>query len=320
MTARLLLIACVLVAPSLVSVSRAHAEQARRFLFRYSFTVDNVPKGKPIRIWFPKPQSDRWQKVSVRKIDSPLPLRVTKDSTGRDETFFAESLHAGAAPYRFSITYAIERRPESASGASAPLGNAARQQYLQAATLVPVSGPPAEIAAGSVPAGSGTMQKAYALYRYVLTHMRYDKSGSGWGRGDAIFACNAHRGNCTDFHSLFLSMIRSQQIPARFDIGFAQPKDGESGTVPGYHCWAEFWDDSRGWVPVDISEAWQQPDLRVHNFGTIDASRVEFSKGRDIELTPRQSAGPLNYLIYPYVEVSGKPWTDVEKSFSFTSQ
>ena len=29
--------------------------------------------------------------------------------------------------------------------------------------------------------------------------------------------------------------------------------------------------------------------------------------GRDLVLTPRQSGGPLNFLIYPYVEVDGKP-------------
>jgi len=49
--------------------------------------------------------------------------------------------------------------------------------------------------------------------------MRYDKSGTGWGHGDTLWACDSKRGNCTDFHSVFLSMARSQQIPSRFEIG-----------------------------------------------------------------------------------------------------
>ena len=41
-----------------------------------------------------------------------------------------------------------------------------------------------------------------------------------------------------------------------------------------------------------------------------------FSIGRDIPVTPSPAAGPLNFIIYPYVEVDGKPFTDYEKTFS----
>ncbi len=41
--------------------------------------------------------------------------------------------------------------------------------------------------------------------------------------------------------------------------------------------------------------------------------------GRDIELAPPQKGPPLNYFIYPYVEVAGKTWPDenLELSFSY---
>jgi hypothetical protein len=32
-----------------------------------------------------------------------------------------------------------------------------------------------------------------------------------------------------------------------------------------------------------------------------------FSSGRDIELVPKSESGPLNFFIYPHVEVDGKP-------------
>jgi transglutaminase-like putative cysteine protease len=320
MAARLVSNAGLIVALCLCSLVSARAQKAHGFTFRYSFTISSVPKGKSIRVWFPKPPSNHWQRVVVSSVSSSLPLRVTRDSTGRDQLFFAESHHAGAASYRFQVTYEVIRWPQSAASHSANLSEAERGAFLRPSRLVPVSGVPADIAAAAVRGESGTMQKASTLYRYVLTHMRYDKSGEGWGRGDAIFACNTHRGNCTDFHSLFLSMIRSQQIPGRFDIGFAVPEMPHSGPVAGYHCWAEFWDNDRGWLPVDISEAWQYPQLSARNFGSIDAGRIEFSTGRDVKLTPRQASGPLNYFVYPYVEVGGKPWADVENSFSFTNR
>jgi len=70
-------------------------------------------------------------------------------------------------------------------------------------------------------------------------------------------------------------------------------------------------------VPVDISEAWKDPQKHDYFFGTLDANRVQFSVGRDLTLQPKQDGGPLNYFIYPYVEVDGKPFEGIEKKFSY---
>lgn len=113
----------------------------------------------------------------------------------------------------------------------------------------------------------GAVAKAKAAYDYLFTNMRYDKTGSGWGRGDALWACDAKRGNCTDFHSPFIGMLRADGIPARFDIGFPLPETKDKGDIAGYHCWAEFYARKIGWIPVDISEAWkakQKEDYFLH--------------------------------------------------------
>jgi len=52
-------------------------------------------------------------------------------------------------------------------------------------------------------------------------------------------------------------------------------------------------------------------------FGSHDVNRVQFSIGRDITLAPRQAGAPLNYFIYPYVEVNGKKQDQVDTRFSF---
>jgi transglutaminase-like putative cysteine protease len=148
--------------------------------------------------------------------------------------------------------------------------------------------------------------------------MKYDKTGTGWGRGDVLYACDAHKGNCTDFHSLFISMVRSQDIPARFEIGFPLPADQHSTEIAGYHCWAEFFEPKHGWIPVDISEAWKHPEKKDYFFGAHDANRVQFSIGRDLELSPKQDGPPLNYFVYPYVELEGKEYPNVSNAFSFT--
>lgn len=102
-------------------------------------------------------------------------------------------------------------------------------------------------------------------------------------------------------------------------MGFSLPTSAGRGDVSGYHCWAWFKPGSGQWVPVDISEANKHPQKRGYYFGHLDADRIAFTTGRDILLEPRQDGPPLNYFIYPYVEVDGKPYLTekVMKKFSF---
>jgi transglutaminase-like putative cysteine protease len=192
-----------------------------------------------------------------------------------------------------------------------------REQDLQPDALVPITGTPADLAAKVAQDKPGPLDKARAIYEYVFTTMRYEKTGTGWGRGDVLYACDAKKGNCTDFHSLFIAMARSQGIPARFEIGFPLPAEKHSGEIAGYHCWSDFYVDGKGWIPVDISEAWKHPDKRDYFFGSHDANRVQFSMGRDLRLKPPQDSNPLNYFVYPYVEADGKEYPNVSLAFSF---
>jgi transglutaminase-like putative cysteine protease len=192
------------------------------------------------------------------------------------------------------------------------------ERFLQPDARVPIDGKPLELIRDKeLPAD--LMNKARALYDVVFGYMRYSKEGTGWGRGDVLWACDSKSGNCSDFHSLFISLARSQKIPAKFEIGFPLPEKHGEGEVAGYHCWAYFLPGDRGWVAVDISEASKNPKRRDYYFGNLDENRVAFSVGRDIELVPKPAGGPRNFLIYPYVEVDGKeyPAEKVERKFAF---
>jgi transglutaminase-like putative cysteine protease len=109
-------------------------------------------------------------------------------------------------------------------------------------------------------------------------------------------------------------------IPARFSIGFPVPAERGSGSIAGYHCWAEFYANGIGWIPIDASEAAKNPAMREYFFGAHDENRVEFTRGRDLRLTPRQAGDPLNYFIYPYAEADGKPVEELERAFSWKDQ
>jgi hypothetical protein len=296
------------------------AQNTRHFTFHYAFTVKNLSEGEKVRVWIPAAHSDAWQEVKIVSVQGDLPLKKTS-AGGGNGMFYAESSSARPEVH-FEVEYDVIRHERIALGQQAhvvpvSLSSTERERDLQPDALVPVTGLPAELAAKVTQGKTETLDKARAIYDYVFATMRYDKTGTGWGRGDVLYACDAKKGNCTDFHSLFIAMARSQGIPARFEIGFPLPADKHSGEIAGYHCWSDFYVEGKGWIPVDISEAWKHPEKRNYFFGSHDVNRVQFSMGRDLRLNPPQQGKPLNYFVYPYVEVDGQEYSNVSLAFSF---
>ena len=311
---------CVLL-PLLALTLSAFAQDSRHFTFHYAFTVKNLPAGKKVRVWIPAAQTDLYQEVKVVSAKGDLPLKKTRETKFRNEIYFAET-KAAQPELHFDIEYDVVRHERVALSTTphlitASLTQKEREQDLQPDTLVPVTGLPADLAVKVTEGKTQPLDKARAIYDYVFTTMKYDKTGTGWGHGDVLYACDAKKGNCTDFHSLFIAMARSQSIPARFEIGFPLPPDKHSAEIAGYHCWSDFYIEGKGWIPVDISEAWKHPERRDYFFGSHDVNRVQFSMGRDLRLTPAQDGKPLNYFVYPYVEVDGQEYPNVSLAFSF---
>lgn len=293
--------------------------KSRHFELNYSFSVRITDPGKPLDVWFPIAQSNEFQQVRIVSRSGDLPLREASEPEYGNKMFYAHTDKADRAEYRFTVKYDVVRLEHRAAIAvKAPASPKELARFLQPDKLVPITGKPAELAAEQVKPGMSDLEKGRAFYNYVFSTMKYDKSGTGWGKGDALWACDSRRGNCTDFHSVFISMARSQKIPARFEMGLSVPDDQSSGQIAGYHCWAEFYTRERGWFPVDISEAWKHQEKKDYFFGAHDVNRVQFSLGRDIELNPRQHGDRLNYLIFPYVELGGEPYPNIANAISFS--
>jgi transglutaminase-like putative cysteine protease len=300
---------------------------SRTFAFDYQVHVPPTNDANAeFLLWLPLPQQDEYQTIRDLHIES-----VVANSQGRESEYgnsyvlfhptsdqlkagFDASIHFVATRFEHKIPLdAISAKPAAFNASTPP----DLRRSLEPDKLVPLNGVIAELAKEHTAGDTTTLEKARHIYDYVLATMRYDKSGEGWGRGDAVWACTSKHGNCTDFHSLFIGMMRASGIPARFEIGFPLPESKTEGEIPGYHCWAEFYLTGTGWVPVDASEAWKNPSKRDYFFGAHDVNRVFFTFGRDIRLSTQQQGDPLNYFIYPYAELNGKPFTGMQTKFSF---
>lgn len=317
------LAACVIV----FGMSRTIAQEpgkgkVRTFLFTYAGTIKDLKPGQEASVWLPVAVDGPEQTVRIQV--KRLPARSTtqpEKQYGNVSLYFeAKANEKGEIP--FEVVYEVKRhevRTDSSGKFAvkpAPSENLAR--FLQPDAKVPVTGKPLELIKDrKLPANQ--VAAAKILYDIVNTHMKYSKEGTGWGQGDSVWACDSKFGNCSDFHSLFISMARGNKIPAKFEMGFPIPPKRGEGVVGGYHCWAWFMPDQNGWIPVDISEANRNPELKEYYFGNLTEDRVRFTTGRDIQLEPPQKGPALNFFIYPYAEVDGKthPQEKIERRFSY---
>ncbi len=295
---------------------------SRQFEFTYVVRVP-ATKGRELRLWVPIAHSGRYQTISRLRVESPVAYRVVRYAQGNEDAYFVLRGAQLRKPSEIRIRFRVLRREHSTRLPTTdppPVDLKAEPAlafYLRPARMIPLGGVIARLSAETTRGTTDPLEKARKIYEYVIAHMRYDKSGKGWGRGDAVWACSSHRGNCTDFHSLFIGMVRAAGIPARFRIGFPLPENQHQGLVPGYHCWAEFYINTVGWVPIDASEAWLDPARHDFYFGNLDPSRVMFTMGRDLRLGPPQQGQPLNYFVYPNAELDGKPFSAVRHQLFF---
>ena len=305
-------------------VLTAASPKSRSLALEYTALVQEIPAGtRQLDFWMPVPHDDPYQQITNLEVESAHRYEINADALG-NRILHLRLNHPKAGRLQVTLRFNALRREHrqallhvAARTVEANAGDVERG--LKPDRLVPLDDQIRTWAREVVAAAHAKtdLEMARAIYNHVVATVKYDKSGKGWGRGDIYYACENRRGNCTDFHAIFIGYARALGIPARFAIGFPLPVDRGSGQIAGYHCWAEFYAKGIGWVPVDASEAAKDPSRREYFFGAHDENRVEFTRGRDLVLNPPQAGEPLNYFVYPYAEADGKALGGVERKVRY---
>jgi transglutaminase-like putative cysteine protease len=309
----------------LMVAGAATAQQAKFRVvdFQYEVILKDIPKNaKTVTLWIPILPDNQFQKINQISISPGNFAAITSDQTYQNKILSFSLQPPFDAYSSIIIDYQIKRF-EHANQPGISLDTPALEKkedlekYLNTNRLGQLTPEFKQIATQITQEGKTTVEKARAIYNYILNTLSYNKTIPGWGQGDTPRVCLVKAGNCTDFHSLFISMARENGIPGKFIIGVPFNQDIHEGLISGYHCWAEFYDEQQGWVPVDITEAYKNKNKHDYYFGAIDENRVAFSKGRDIVLSPQQETEPVNFFFYPYVNVDGKEFKGIQTRFTF---
>ncbi len=284
-------------------------EGTDQFNFHYDAVLPEIT-GKA-EMWIPIAKTDDFQMVDLVAMDAPGNYEMIEDPVNQNTILYMD-LGPENSGEKLSLEYKVQRKEKGPYADNEKIPG----RYLASNRLMPVDRRFREIALEAIgnKKDDSKLMQARAIYDYIIDNMRYMKYGE-YGKGDAVYACDAKTGNCTEFHSLFISLARSVEIPARFSIGASIPSDRDEGGIDGYHCWAEFYAEGKWW-PVDISEGNKYTALATYYFGRHPANRIEFSRGRDLEIVPGPSSGPINFMAYPILEIDGKTAT-AATTFSF---
>ncbi|MDO8724043.1 MAG: transglutaminase domain-containing protein [Syntrophales bacterium] len=291
----------------------------------FQFDLEVPGEGKIVRLWVPYPVSDTNQDIKDIVITGNFSSSgIYREGVNGNIALYAEwsaSTKKGVLTYEFGVKRKeVIRKDFPIKELS--FSKEEFQDYLKATNNGPITGKVKEIGEKITKGKETNLDKAKAIYDWIVNNMYRDPNIKGCGLGDVERLLVSLGGKCADISSVFVALSKSVGVPAREIFGIRMPKEEKGDMTKSQHCWAEFYLPGYGWVPVDPSDVrkfmlekkvkypMDAKDIVEYYFGVVDESRIAYQTGRDIVLNPPQRGNKLNYFMYPYAEVDGKPFNE----------
>lgn len=274
------------------------------------------------RLWLPYPRSNPYQRIWAPEVFGNYAYQgLFTDEQGNLILYAEWDLNRTPRP-ELVVAYRVKRKevvrrdfPRSPEG----LNPKNFVEFLRGNRFVSVEGEVRELALKITEGRRDIPGKARAIYDWIIENLRRDPRVKGCGRGIVCQVLKRRCGKCADLNSVFVALARAAGIPAREVFGLRLGREEGENLTGAQHCWAEFFVPGYGWVPADPADVLKaallkglspsSPELepvKEYYFGAVDAYRVELSRGRGLRLNPPQEGGPINYFVYPYLEIDGK--------------
>jgi transglutaminase-like putative cysteine protease len=257
-----------------------------------------APAGQIIRAWLPIPR--RYPFQDGFKLDgSSSPVVMTAPETSPIRSVFMEQPAEANGPTKFEITYNYTARgvffdlkPEQIGRPD--LSDPALAKFVAEAPHVVFTDPIRKLARDIIGPETNAMLQARAFYDWIGGHIQYSFAREYSTLTNISDYCLSHRyGDCGQEALLFITLCRSQGIPARWQTGW--------NIFPGFqdiHDWTEIYLAPYGWVPVDpwagifasqyctaLTES-ERRELHDFYFGGLDYYRMAANSDHSVELDP----------------------------------
>jgi transglutaminase-like putative cysteine protease len=296
------------------------------------------PKGVS-KVWLPLPMIDdtEWHRsLGNGWSGNASRAQILSDGKYGVPMLYAEWADDKVVP-QLEVTSRVATRehhvdPARPDPAAERLSAADREFFTAPTEYIPTDGIVRETAQGIVKGLRSDVDKARAIYEWVVENTFRDPKvrGCGWGDIKTMLETGNLGGKCGDLNALFVGLARSVRVPARdvyglrvgpSEHGYRSLGVATSSVTRAQHCRAEFFAQGRGWIPVDPADvrkvALEEPPgnlplehpkvqaARKRLFGNWEMNWLAYNMGHDIAL-PNSKGARLPYLMYPNGETGGE--------------
>lgn len=200
--------------------------------------------------------------------------------------------------------------------------------YLRPTKLLPTDGIVKATASEITSGAHSDIDKARAIYEWIVENTFRDPKTRGCGVGDIRFMLESRDlgGKCADLNALYVGLARAAGLPARdvygirvgkSELGYRSLGTASENVTKAQHCRAEVYLADFGWVPVDPADVRkvaleEQPGnrpladeqvkkARALLFGSWEMNWIAYNFAHDVAL-PGSSGPSLGFLMYPQAE------------------
>ncbi len=287
------------------------------------------------RVWLPVPSvEDGSQKpLDNSWAGNAKVMRVTADGKYGAGIFYAEWPEGEAKPaVELTSRFMSRDRAADLSKPNPALRlDASEVAFYTAPTeLQPTDGIVKKTALEVTRGARSEMQKAKALYEWIVENTHRDPKTRGCGVGDikAMLETGNLGGKCADLNALYVGLARSIGLPARDIYGLRVAKSqfgyrslgaGSENVTRAQHCRAEVFLTGYGWVPVDPADVRKVvleekpqpttladplvPPVRQKLFGSWEMNWLAFNTAHDVAL-PGSKGAKVAFFMYPQLETA----------------
>jgi transglutaminase-like putative cysteine protease len=302
------------------------------------------------RAWVPLPLTAKtdWHSPMGSKWTGNGQMKVMTDGKYGAEMLYAEWKPGEKAPV-VEVTSRFATRDRAVdptrTSPNAPKLSPAQAKLNTAGTeLIPVDGIVRDTAEALVKGAKTDVEKARAIYEWIVENTFRDPKvrGCGWGDVKTMLETRNFGGKCGDLNAMFVGLARSVGIPARdvygvrvapSQLGYKSLGLGSSNASKGQHCRAEFFAQGIGWVPVDPADVrkvvLEEPPgnlavtdpkvvaMRKRLFGAWEMNWLAYNTAHDVTLPNSKTRIP--YLMYTNGETGGKALDQLDPdAFKYT--
>jgi len=206
-----------------------------------------------------------------------------------------------------------------------PLTSTEQRYYLRATEYSPTDGI-VKVKATEITKGADTdVDKARAIYEWIVDNTFRNPKTRGCGRGDVRFMLETGDlgGKCADLNALYVGLARAAGLPARdvygirvakSELGYKSLGASSEKVTKAQHCRAEVYLTQFGWAPVDPADVrkvvLEEPpgnrplndemvaSARKRLFGSWEMNWMAYNFAQDVEL-PGSSGAKIPFLMYP---------------------